>query len=60
MQATITLPEKEVRFLRALIEHHRNIETKHCTIEDAVHECIRTAMSDEGEQRAQAAGIREC
>jgi hypothetical protein len=52
MQVTINLSEDELKFLQALIEHHRNIETKECTLEDAVHECIRTAMFDEGEQRA--------
>jgi len=52
MQVTITLSENELNFLRELIEHHRNIEPKECTVEDAIHECIRTAMFDEGEQTA--------
>lgn len=52
MQVTITLSENELKFLQELIEHHRNIETKECTLEDAIHECIRTAMFDEGEQLA--------
>jgi hypothetical protein len=50
LQVTITLSENELRFLQELIRHHRKIETKECTVEDAVHECIRTAMFDEGEQ----------
>jgi hypothetical protein len=50
LQVTITLTENELRFLQELIRHHSKLETKECTIEDALRECIRTAMFDEGEQ----------
>lgn len=49
MQITITLTEKEVVFLQLLIEAHRKFESREDSIEDAVHECIETAMFDEGE-----------
>lgn len=52
MQVTLSLSDDEVKFLQKLIEQHRKIETKACTMEDAIHECIRTAMFDEGEQEA--------
>ncbi len=50
MELTITLTDQEVNQLKKLIEHHKSFETKECTLEDAIHECIRTAMYDESEQ----------
>lgn len=52
MQMTITLTDKEVDQLKRMIERHKSFETKQCTLEDAVHECIRSAMYEEGEEAA--------
>ncbi len=50
MQITITLTDKEVAQLQAMIERHKVFETKQCTLEDAIHECIRSTMYDESEE----------
>lgn len=53
MDLTIHLSESEVNFLREVINEHRLISPrKEFTIEDAIHECIRDAMFDEGEKSA--------
>jgi hypothetical protein len=57
MQLTITLTDREVEYLQRMIKDHRSFETKTCSIEDAVHECIRTAFFDEGEVTAQQEGM---
>ena len=50
MEITINLTDQEVKQLTKMIEHHRSFETKECTLEDAIHECIRTAMYNESEK----------
>lgn len=52
MQMAITLTDEEVNQLTRMIERHKSFETKKCTLEDAIHECIRTAMYDESERNA--------
>jgi hypothetical protein len=57
MQLTITLTDGEVEYLRRMITNHRSFEAKACSLEDAVHECIRTAFFDDGEVDAQQEGM---
>jgi hypothetical protein len=57
MQLTITLTDKEVEALQKMISGHRFFETKECTLEDAIHECILTALFDESEASAQQEGM---
>jgi len=57
MQLTITLTDKEVEYLQTMITNHSSFETKACSLEDAVHECIRTAFFDESEASAQQEGM---
>ncbi len=49
MEVTVTLTEREEKFLRKMIEHHRKIDPKDASFEDVIHDCIATAMFDEGE-----------
>lgn len=49
MQVTITLTDKEVAFLQKLISTHKKFEPGEDSIEDAIHDCIETAMFDEHE-----------
>jgi hypothetical protein len=49
MQVTITLTDREVKFLQKLIEHLKKVEPKDTSFEDVIHDCIATAMFDEGE-----------
>jgi len=53
----ITLSDKEVQYLNKMIAGHKAFETKKCTLEDAVHECIRTALYQESESSAQQEGM---
>ncbi len=57
VQLTITLTDKEVVSLNAMIAGHRAFESKQCTLEDAIHECIRTALYQESESSAQQEGM---
>ena len=56
MQATITLTDKELKFLQWMINHEKRYE-KINTIEEAIHECIETAIFDAGEQFAVEEGM---
>jgi hypothetical protein len=57
IQLTITLTDREVESLQKIISGHKSFETKECTLEDAIHECIRTAFFDESETSAQQEGM---
>jgi predicted transcriptional regulator len=54
---TITLSDEEVKALNDMIASHRAFESRQCTLEDAIHECIRTALYQEGEISAQQEGM---
>jgi hypothetical protein len=54
---TITLTDEEVQSLNELIASHSAFESKQCTMEDAIHECIRTALYQEGEPSAEQEGM---
>jgi hypothetical protein len=49
MEVTITLTEKELKFLQEMIEEDKLLEGKGKSLEDIIHECIEMAMFDEGE-----------
>ena len=49
MEVTITLTEKELKFLQDMIEEDKLLEGKGKSLEDIIHECIEMAMFDEGE-----------
>lgn len=53
MDITIHLSEKEVSFLQKLIDEQKHMFQKVFSIEDAIHECIRDSMFDEGEESAE-------
>jgi len=57
IQLTITLTDREVESLKKMISGHRSFETKECTLEDAIHECLRTAFFDESETGAEQEGM---
>jgi len=50
MEVTITLTEKELKFLQDMIDEDKILEGKVKSIEDVIHECIEMAMFDEGER----------
>lgn len=52
MEITIHLSEKELSFLQKLIDEQKQMFQKVNSIEDAIHECIRDSMFDEGEKSA--------
>ena len=52
MKITLTLTEKEKTFLEKLMNEYRKPYNRGFTLEDAVHECIRDSMFDEGEESA--------
>ncbi len=52
MDVTVHLSGKEIDFLQGLIKEHRLLSQEEYTIEDAIHECIRDSMFDEGEKSA--------
>ncbi|MGE5299625.1 MAG: hypothetical protein ACM3MB_01520 [Acidobacteriota bacterium] len=54
---TITLSDEEVESLNKMIAGHKAFETKKSTLEDAIHECIRTALYEESESSAQQEGM---
>ena len=56
MQVTITLTDKELNFLQGMVNHKNRFENIK-TIEEAVHECIETAIFDQGEQFAKEEGM---
>jgi len=56
MQVTVTLTDKELKFLQAMVNHKNGFENI-TTIEEAIHECIETAIFDEGEHFAQEEGM---
>lgn len=49
MQLTITLSDKEEKILQNMIERDKKFQTNVNTFEDAIHECIRMAVFDDGE-----------
>ncbi len=49
MEVTIQLTEKEVLFLEKMIDHDKKFDPKDDSIGAAIHQCIATAMFDEGE-----------
>jgi hypothetical protein len=53
MDITVHLSEKEVSFLQRLIDEQKHMFKKVFSIEDAIHECIRDSMFDEGEVSAE-------
>ena len=52
MELTITLTDKEIKFLQKIITELNNYQKKQISIEDAVHECIRMAAFEESEEEA--------
>jgi hypothetical protein len=52
MQITINLSDKEAAFLQRLISENKTLYQREWTMEDAVRECIRDSMFDEGERVA--------
>ena len=57
MQLTITLTDREVESLQKMIERHRLFATGQSTLEDAIHECIQSALYDESESSAEQEGM---
>jgi hypothetical protein len=57
MQLTINLNDEEVDALKRMITRHRAFETKECTLEDVIHECIRTSLHEEAEPEAAQEGM---
>lgn len=57
MQITVTITEKEAKFLKHMIEQERSIENKVLTHEDVIHECINITMFDAHEAYAQEEGV---
>jgi hypothetical protein len=57
MQITLTLDDRELKFLSHMIEQDVAFEKKETTLEDAIHECISRVIYDEGETTAQDEGI---
>jgi hypothetical protein len=53
MDITIKLSDREVKFLQKLIDEQKSISHNNYSMEDAIHECIRDSMFDEGEAFAQ-------
>ncbi len=48
MQVTITLTDQELKFLQNiqyLINKGKISDQKQCSLEDIIHECIKTAIS---------------
>lgn len=56
MQVTITLTDKELKFLQRMINNEKRFENIN-TMEEAIHECIETAIFDEGEHFAKEEGM---
>lgn len=52
MDVTVHLSENEFNFLLKLIKRQKRISQEEYTVEDAIHECIRDSMFDEGEESA--------
>ena len=52
MEVTITLTDKEHKFLQDMIEEDKRLEGEEKSLEDVIHECIGMAMFDEGERGA--------
>ena len=52
MEVTVTLSDKEIKFLQRIIAELNSYQKKQISIEDAVHECIRMASYEESEERA--------
>ncbi|MBI5641107.1 MAG: hypothetical protein HZA17_11840 [Nitrospirae bacterium] len=50
MEITVTLTEKELKFLQRMAEELGNFRKRQESIEGAVHECINMAMFDEAEE----------
>lgn len=53
MDLTVHLSDKEVRFLQRMIDQEKQLSHREYSFEDAVHECIRDSMFDEGEVSAE-------
>ena len=53
MDITIQLSDREVGFLRKLMDEQKALAKQEYTMEDAIHECIRDSMFDMGETLAQ-------
>lgn len=52
MDITIKLSDKEIAFLQHMTKENKALYQREWSIEDAIHECIRDSMFDEGEQAA--------
>ncbi|MEJ2323816.1 MAG: hypothetical protein P8Y77_03315 [Nitrospirota bacterium] len=52
MDITVHLSEREFNFLQKLMTQEKRISQEEYTLEDAIHECIRDSMFDEGEESA--------
>ena len=50
MQVTITLTDREVKFLQTMIEHDKTFNPRDDSLEAAIHQCISTSMFDDGER----------
>jgi len=57
VEITVTLSEKEEKFLRKIMQELKDLQKKDATMEDAVHECIRMATYDESEETAAEEGM---
>ena len=51
MQISITLTDKEVAFLERISKEISNYTHKQITMEESIHECIKMAIHEEGEER---------
>ena len=50
MQVTITLTDKEVKFLQRMITELNSYQKGQVSVEDAIHQCIRMASYEEAEE----------
>ncbi|MHB8882218.1 MAG: hypothetical protein ACYC69_12015 [Thermodesulfovibrionales bacterium] len=51
MEITVTLNDKEMRFLQKIADELSALQRKENTLQDALHECIRMALYDESEEQ---------
>ena len=50
MEVTITLSDKEIKFLQRIITELNNYQKKQISIKDAIHECMLMAAYEESEE----------